>query len=79
MKIKVAKNMILHASSDILASLGESCFPTRNVIYFQHEHWSLWRWKSGVFQQLRGSKKLITLLLISWEVQNAVSREKGRK
>ena len=41
MKTKVAKNMILHASSDILASLAESCFPTRNVIYFQHEHWSL--------------------------------------
>ena len=29
MKIKVVKNMMLHASSDILASLRESCFQTR--------------------------------------------------
>ena len=28
-KIKVVKNMILHASSDILASLRKSCFQTR--------------------------------------------------
>ena len=40
MKIKVVKNMILHASSDILASLGESLFQIRKY-YFRHEHWSL--------------------------------------
>ena len=28
-KIKVVKNMVLHASSDILASIGESRFRTR--------------------------------------------------
>ena len=37
MKIKVVKNMILHASSDILASLGESLFQIRKY-YFRHEH-----------------------------------------
>ena len=38
MKIKVVKNMMLHASSDILASLRESCFQTRKWCYFWYEH-----------------------------------------
>ena len=35
-KIKVVKNMIQHASSDILTSLGESQFQTRKC-YFWHD------------------------------------------
>ena len=37
MKMKVVKNMMLHASSDILASLRESRFQT-GTFYFRHEH-----------------------------------------
>ena len=37
---KVVKIMMLHASSDILAWLGESRFQTRKC-HFRHEHWSL--------------------------------------
>ena len=35
------KNMVLCASSDILLSLGESCFQTRKWHYLRHEHWGL--------------------------------------
>ena len=40
-KIKVNKNTMLDASSDILALLGESHFETRKWCCFWHEHWSL--------------------------------------
>ena len=40
MKIKIVKNMILPASNDILASLGERLFQIRKY-YFRHEPWSI--------------------------------------
>ena len=62
MKIKVVKSMMLHASSDILASLEESCFQTRKC-YLQHEYWSIMTLKIWSISAKHWSKNLRTLLL----------------
>ena len=62
MKIKIVKNMILHASSDFWLHLEKFLFKLENVISgINNDH--LWSWKSGVFLQSTVSKNLRTLPL----------------